>query len=299
MQGARGFEEFVAVIEEGSVTGAAERLQLPRPTVSRRLAKLEERLGVRLLHRTTRRVAPTPQGQVLYERARRLVADTREAADAVRRLDDVPRGLLRVSVPVGVHSTSFPAWVAEFLAAYPEVTLEVVGTSVHVDLIAEGFDVALRRGQIDDGSLISRVLVADDTIAVASGDYLRRAGAVSRVDQLQHHACIVGFRAGTMPQVHWPLLDGGQVAVRGVFKTNEMAMRARAAVEGVGIGLVSKSLVAPELADGTLEHVLPTRVGTRERVSLVYPDREFLDPKVRAFVDLVVRKTTARRRRRS
>lgn len=295
MQEARGFEEFVAIIEEGSVTGAAARLQLPRPTVSRRLAKLEERLGVRLLHRTTRRIAATPQGQVLYERARRLVEDTREAADAVRRLDDVPRGSLRVSVPVGVHSTTFPRWVAEFLAAYPEVTLEIVGTSVHVDLVADGFDLALRRGDIEDGSLISRVLVADDTIAVAAPEYLDRSRPLTRVDQLCHHACIVGFRAGTVPQLQWPLLDGGQVPVRAVFKTNEMAMRARAAVEGIGVALVSKSMVAPELEDGSLKHVLPTRVGTREKVSLVYPDREFLDPKVRAFVDLIVSKTARRR----
>ena len=147
MSNAEGFEEFVAIIDCGSVTGAAEGLGLPRPTLSRRLARLEERLGVRLIHRTTRRMTMTPQGELLYAKARRVVQAAREAEAEVRRLDGVPRGLLRVSVPTGMPAMLFGEWVGEFLQRYPEVELEMVASSAHVDLAAEGFDLALRGKQ--------------------------------------------------------------------------------------------------------------------------------------------------------
>ncbi|MEM6995425.1 MAG: LysR family transcriptional regulator, partial [Myxococcota bacterium] len=140
---AAGFEEFVSIVNRGSVTGAAEALGLPRPTVSKRLARLEARLGVRLLHRTTRRMKLTEQGELLYDRARRVVHAAHEAEAAVQRLDDVPRGLLRVAVPPRVPEGVFTQWLAAFLDAYPEVSLDVVGTDPHIDLVAEGFDVAL------------------------------------------------------------------------------------------------------------------------------------------------------------
>ena len=123
---AAGFEELVAIVEHGSLTRAAEALGMPRPTMSKRLARLEERLGVRLLHRTTRRMSLTGPGEVLYEKARRVVHAAREAEAAVQRLDDVPRGLLRVAVPAQVPEATFTEWLAEFLVAHPEVSLDVV-----------------------------------------------------------------------------------------------------------------------------------------------------------------------------
>ena len=165
---ADGFEEFVAIVDNGSVSAAAESLGLPRATVSRRLARLEERLGVRLLHRTTRRMTLTPGGALLHRKASRLVTAARELEAEVRRLDGVPRGLLRMSIPPGTADSFITGWIVEFLRLYPEVSVELVASSVHVDLVAEGFDLALRHGTIDDASLIARTISVSVTIAVAS-----------------------------------------------------------------------------------------------------------------------------------
>ena len=295
MQAAQGFEEFVSIVDHNSVTGAADALGLPRPTVSRRLARLEERLGVRLLHRTTRRMNLTPQGQLLYAKARRLVDAAREAEAEVRRLDGVPRGLLRLSTPTGMAFALVSEWIVGFLALYPEVRLELVATAAHVDLVGEGFDVTVRRGAIEDPSLIARQLAVDPSIAVASPQYLETMGVPESPEALQDHNCILGFHAGLVPEVRWPLLDGGWVPVTGTLQTNQVEFRVESAKRGLGIALVSQFVANAALGSGALVRVLPEQVGRRETVSLVYADRQFLDPKVRAFVDFFAARVAARR----
>lgn len=291
---AAGFEEFVTIVEQGSVTGAADALGLPRPTVSKRLARLEERLGVRLLHRTTRRMKLSPQGEVLYEKARRVVHAAREAEGAVQRLDDVPRGLLRVAIPTRVPEEVFTQWLAEFLLAYPEVSLDVVAVEEHVDLIAEGFDVALRHGIIEDTSLVSRILVTNAEIAVASPDYLAARGTPRTVDDLAAHDCIIGYGGGNVPNPRWPLKDGGWVAVGGTLMTNQPGLRLHAAKRGLGIAIVVDRMARAMLDAGELVHVLPEHIGRRDHARLVYRDRELVEPKVRAFIDFIVSRVESR-----
>lgn len=292
---AEGFEEFVSIVDHGSVTQAAESLGLPRPTLSKRLARLEERLGVRLLHRTTRRMKLTEQGELLYERARRVVHAAREAEAAVQRVDDVPRGLLRVLVPPRVPETVFTQWLAEFLEAFPEVSLDVVGSDMRLDLVADGFDVALRSGEIRDTSLVSRTLVVNREIAVASPQYLERRGTPTTADALADHDCVVGYSGDNVPNPRWPLLDGGWVNVGGKLMTNHDGLRMEAAKRGVGIAMVIDRSAAELLGRKELVQVLPGIVGRRDDARLVYPDREFLDPKVRAFVDFIVSRVEANR----
>ena len=284
---ADGFEEFVTIVDAGSLTRAARELRLPRPTVSKRLARLEERLGVRLLHRTTRRLNLTRQGTVLYPKAKRIVQATREAEAAVRRLDDVPRGLLRVSIPTAVPQAVFARWLVDFLTDSPQVSLEVVGSDGHVDLVAEGFDLAMRRGDIEDRSLVTTTLVTNTMMAVASPAYLEAHGAPASVDALGQHNCIIGYTARGTPDLRWPLHDGGWVEVAGNLATNQMGLRLEAARHQLGIALVIDRVAAEHLASGDLVAVLPGVVGCSDRVRLVYPEREFLDPKVRAFADLL------------
>ncbi len=284
---AEGFEEFVAIVDHGTVTAAAASMGLPRPTLSRRLARLEERLAVKLLHRTTRRIAITEQGQALYAKARRVVEAAREAEAHVRRLDGVPRGLLRVSVPSGMPEALLGRWIIKFLAAYPEVRLEVVSTAAHLDLVGQGIDVALRAGPIEDPSLIARTLARDLRIGVASPDYLARRGTPSVPEDLERHNCLLGYRAGTVPERRWPLLDGGWIPVSGSLATNEMMLRLQGALQGLGIAVVVDRLALQHIADGELEVVLPDSLGRRERLSLVYAGREFLDPKIKAWVEFL------------
>jgi len=295
---ASGFEEFVSIVDHGSVTKAAENLGLPRPTVSKRLARLEERLGVRLLHRTTRRMKLTEPGEVLYERARRVVRAAHEAAAAVQRLDNVPRGLLRVSIPPRVPESIFTEWLAEFLQAYPEVSLDVVSTDVHVDLVADGFDVALRYGVINDTSLMSRTLVVNQEIAVASPRYLEARGTPTNTAALAEHNCIVGYDGHNVPNPRWPLLDGGWAHVGGTLMTNHLGLRLQAAKRDLGIAMVIDRSASEAIASGDLIWVLPEFVGRRDIARLVYREREFLDPKVRAFVDFIAARVDAIHRAR-
>ena len=287
MRAGEGFEELVAIVEAGSLTAAARELGLPRPTLSRRLARLEEELGVRLLHRNARRLTLTSQGQALYARARPIVGAAREAEEAVRRLDGVPRGLLRVSLPMGMPPIT-AQWMCDYLERYPEVRLETVASAEHVDLVAEGFDVALRVGPVEEPAWVARTLMTTRLIAVASPAYLSRRGTPTTARELEGHDCLIGFRAGRVPDRVWPLLDGGSVSVSGVWASNDAAVRFHGALRDRGIALVPDRLASPSVEAGALVHVLPAIVGRDERISAVYPDRQFLDPKVRAFVDLLV-----------
>lgn len=295
MDTATGFEEFVSIVDEGSVSGAATALGLPRPTLSKRLARLEERLGVRLLHRTTRRMTLTPQGRVLYAKARRLVEAAREVEAEVRRLDDVPRGLLRINLPDSTPHPTIATWIDAFLGQHPEVSLEVVASTGHLDLVRDGFDVALRRGPVDDASLIAKRLAVDETLAVATPTYLERAGTPQTEASLQDHACIVGHVGGINPELTWPRLGDTPLPVTGRLRANQMELRLEAVRRHLGIAMISRALLGDALESGALVHVLPDVLGERLRVNLLYADREFLEPKVRAFVDFFVEQVTARR----
>lgn len=279
-----GFEEFVRTVDEGSVSAAARSLGVPRATLSRRLGRLEERLGVRLLHRSTRRLKLTRAGEELYPRARRIVEEAIAAQDAVRRLDEVPRGLLRVSVPINIDLSMAP-FIDSFLAAYPDVELEVWATTRHLDLIAEGIDVALRGGLVADGSLIGRRVLATELAGVASPDYLDARGRPTDPEELADHECILGFLRGERPERFWPLHDGSRIPVSGRLITNDVELRLAVALQGRGIALLPLSFCLGALAAGRLERVLEGALGSAAYLTLVYPEREFLDPKVRAFVD--------------
>jgi len=284
---ATGFQEFVAVVEAGSVSAAARELGVPRASLSRRLSGLEERLGVRLLHRTTRRLAMTDAGQELFRRASRIVTQTRDALDAVQRLDGVPRGLLKVSIPPD-RGEQFSELIAGYVTAFPEVEVEILATTRHVDLVAEGVDVAIRAGRVRDASLIGRKLQSTDIIAAAAPEYIERHGAPESVADLENHDCIVGFVRGEKTQRTWPLKDGGSIPVHGRVSTNGLPLAIHLALRGVGIALVPMMVVHREIQDGRLIPVLRELIGTQGTVTVVYPEREYLDPKVRAFVDHVV-----------
>ncbi|MCB9680562.1 MAG: LysR family transcriptional regulator [Alphaproteobacteria bacterium] len=287
MHDAEGFDAFVAVVERGSLAAAARELGVPRPTLSRQLARLEERLGVSLLHRTTRRVVTTRAGEALYPRARRVLDEAAAAVDDVRRQDDVPRGLLRVTAPTafdGVVDDLFSG----FLARWPEVSLELLVTPRHVDLVAEGFDVAIRAGALVHPELVARRLMATDLIAVASPAFLARHGTPTDVDTLARMPCVLAVAENGPPTTAWPLRDGGSVTVDGPFRSNDLFARRGATLAGLGVGLVPHHVVRGALADGRLVQVLADVVGAPSHAWVVWPERAYLEPKVRAFVDHVV-----------
>lgn len=282
-------QAFVEVVEAGSVAAAARELNLPRATISRRLARLEERLGVRLLQRTTRSQSLTDAGHELFRHAKVVLDAAHEAEDALRRSDGVPRGRLRVSGPPA--STWFGTIVVGFLERYPEVQLEIDCSTRYVDLVAEGFDVVIRAGTgpIPDG-LIARRLAQMPTRAWASPAYLARRGVPTSPAELTQHELLLGFVEGVRPATHWPLADGGRLRVAGRLASNDLSALAEACKAGLGIALLPDALVE---GVGGLVQVLPDDLGSDGALSAVYAERTFMPPAVRAFVDHLVASTDA------
>ncbi len=273
--------EFMEVVRLGSIAGAARSLGLERATLSRRLSGLEAELGVRLLYRRTNRLVLTDAGKVLSQRAPRIIADTEEVWSNVRRLDNRPRGLLRVSI-VGPY---FAQLFSRYLRDFPDVALEVRSTSHHVDLLADGVDVAVRFGNIEDEGLVAKKVCSDRLVAVASPDFLKTHGHPKSIGELQNLECFSGFGEGWTPSKKWPLLNGKQFDVQGRFTANEPDLMHFAAKEGLGCALLPSSMVSKDLKTNTLAALLPEIVGAEIPLHLVFADREYIEPKVRAFVD--------------
>lgn len=278
---------FATAVETASLSAAARRLGVPRATVGRRLARLEEKLGARLLRRTTRALGLTDAGEVFYRHARIALDAVAQAESSVRRGDDRVRGTLRVSIPP-MFDPAFQVMVSEFARAYPEVRLIMNASTRHVDLRREGYDLALRAGNISEPGLVARTLVRDAMIAAASPAYLQAHGTPRSARALRQHRCLTGFARGEVPRTHWPRRSGGKVPIESQFVTNDMLLLEEMAVRGLGIALLPMLMLTPLLERGDLLHVLPDLIREDVRVALVYPEKEFLPPQVRAFIDAVV-----------
>jgi DNA-binding transcriptional LysR family regulator len=278
---------FVSSVEAKSLSAAAEKLRVPRVTLSRRLARLEERLGARLLRRTTRSLTLTDAGNALYRHARIVLDALSHAEASVQSGDDSVRGDLRVTVPP-INSASFYQLVLRFVAKYPAVRMQIHFSSQIVDLSRGAYDVALRAGTSFQPGLVARPIARDRAIAVASPRYLAEHGTPRAARDLREHRCLMGFARGEVPESQWPLANGGSVTVDGALFSNEPKMLFGAALGHQGIALLPELLVHAFVARGRLVHVLPGVIEARSMVAVVYPEREFVPPQVRAFVDALV-----------
>jgi len=281
---------FVRASEVKSLTRAAAELGIPRATLSRRLARLEERLGTRLLRRTTRSVAFTGAGEVFYQRARQVLEALADAEASVRRRDNVMRGEVRISVPPLLMHESFSSMITAFARKHPGVRVHVDFSSRIVDLHSERYDAALRGSCNIDRGLIARVVGKHKVIAVASPAYLTDMGTPNSVKDLRNHRCITGFSTsptGDPRQSTWPA-GKGVAHVEGAFSSNDIVLRREAAARGMGITLVPDILVEEHLETGTLVQVLAGIVEAESRLAVVYVERSFLAPHVRAFIEALV-----------
>lgn len=278
---------FTKAIEAKSLSRAAAELGVPRATLSRRLARLEETLGVRLLRRTTRSLALTDAGDAFYRHARIALDAVTQAEASVRTLGSSVRGSLRVSVPP-LDDPSFFAMIGGFARRYPDVLLHVHFATQHVDLMQGGYDVAIRASSALEPGLVARTLARGELLAVASPAYLAEHGTPRSRRDLPHHRCLLGFARGELPQTHWPLASGGKLRVAGAFFSNDISMLTDAALQGLGIALLPRMVLERHLETGALVHVLPGVLHGETRVSLVYPERELMPPQVRAFVETVL-----------
>lgn len=278
---------FTKVVDAGSFTAAAQALGVPKSTVSRKVADLEARLGCRLLQRTTRKLSLTDAGRTFHLHAGRAMADLEAAERAVTALDETPRGRLRVSAPPNLQFLG-PACAA-FLDAHPDVQLDVASTDRVVDLIDEGYDLALRAGTLQDSSLVARRITAWASILVASPAYLDRAGTPQTPDDLAEHAGLE-FGTSTMP-ARWTLQRGKKVAhVRPTPRlvTNEFDAIEDAVAAGLGVAMVPVFRCTADVEARRLVRILPDWSSPAVPLHAVYPTRQHLPARVKAFVDFMV-----------
>ena len=272
--------EFKTIVEAGSISQAADLLNLTRPTLSRRLAELEETLGLRLLQRTTRDLYLTTAGRELYIRAERIAADVDATWNALKQHDDEPRGPLRISVPDSELAAA-PVFT-EFAAAYPKVELDVVVTNHRTDLRAAGIDVALIFGAISDPSLVSKSVFSNRNLAMASRSYLADRGMPESPQDIKNHDCIVLRNSEGLPEVQWPLASGGTLKVRPRMLTAGFRLMVQAVEAGLGIGML------PEIAlnrNPDLVPLFPDHIVREDHLRLAYVEKEFQLPHVRAFIE--------------
>jgi DNA-binding transcriptional LysR family regulator len=282
---------FAAVVAASSVSRAAVELRVPRATVSRKLAALEERLGVRLLRRTTRSMTLTEQGQVLYRHAELVLDAARLAEASVRPRLNRPSGLVRVSMPP-MTGGSLPDVLADFAREYPDVCLQAHVSNRAVDLRREGYDVAIRAtGSLEPG-LVSRVLSRVSLVGVASPAYLAAHGTPGSPRELRQHRCLMGFDQQERPQTQWYIL-GKKTTIAGAAFSNDPHLMLRFALRGLGVAFLPATLVAAALTRGELTAVLPKQLRLQGSVSLVYVERKLMPPQVRAFVDWLVERAPA------
>lgn len=281
-------QAFVAVVESGHFVNAAESLGLSKAAVSRAVGALESRLGVRLLHRTTRRLSLTGEGEIFYSRCRQLLMEVEAAEGEVSERGVDASGRVRVNAPVsfGIHHLA-PLW-AEFRAEHPRVELDVTLSDRVVDLVEEGYDLAIRIGRLSSSSLVSRKLTSTRMVLCAAPDYLAEQGEPEHPEELAGRA-VIAYSYLTSGD-DWTLTgpEGAvKVRTRPVMHSNNGETCIAAALAGQGIVLQPDFLVRPHLAEGHLRELLPGWSAATLGIHAVYPSRRHLLPKVRALIDFL------------
>ena len=281
---------FVGVVEAGSFTAAAERLGHSVSFVSKEIARLEARIGARLLNRTTRTQSLTDAGRDYYERCRQIVADAEEAEDRVSLGRERTRGLLRVSAPVSLGLGRLASVLPDFLETHPEMRAEIDLNDRMVDMMADGFDVVIRVGQLKASSLICRRIASSRGVIVAAPDYRDRRGRPAHTSELSGQACI-SYSLMRSPE-RWDFVepDGRRVSVdiRTRVLCNSAELETALAVAGLGVTRLPAFACARELAEGRLQSVLDDYGRSEIGVYAIYPERRHLPAKTRVFIDFLI-----------
>lgn len=279
-------QAFVHVVEAGSFVRAAQKLASSTSSTSRLIADLEAHLGARLLNRTTRRLSLTETGQTYYERCVQLLADIGEAEAAAGSAADTPAGRLRLTCPYNLLAQPIGPALAEFNRRHPQVSFDVTVADRVIDLVDEGFDLAVRIGAPGSEQLVARRLGATELVICASPDYLRRHGAPNAPAELARHSALTYAYVAAPHQ--WRLVDAHgsvhDVRVAGPLHANSGELLVAGALAGMGIVFEPDFVVGPHLIRGGLTRVLPEYAGPKLDVWAVYPSRRHLSAKVRAFV---------------
>jgi DNA-binding transcriptional LysR family regulator len=275
---------FARVARTGNMSMAGREIGLSPAVVSKRISLLEDRLGARLFQRTTRQLTLTETGEGYFRRVVDILSLVEEAEDYVSRRNTKPRGTLKISAPTSFNAKHIAPHLPAFLTAYPDIDIDLHLTDTFVDIIRDGFDLAIRIGALEDSSLVARKLAPERRVICAAPSYLQKHGTPKTIEDLESHNCLV---AGA--QETWRLeTSSGPISVRvtGNVKSNSADFVRTALMQGLGLALRASWDISAELATGTLVAVLPDNPGsTGDAIYAVYPCREFMPAKVNAFIE--------------
>lgn len=281
-------QAFVQVVDSGSFSRAARRLDVTPAVVTGRIQSLEKRLGVQLLNRTTRKVNLTEIGRGFYERCRRILAEIDEAEGLASAQQSTPRGVLRLNTSVSLARLVTPL-IADYVALYPEVSFELVMSDRMVDMVEEGFDLALRSGPLPNSTLRMRRLGIGGLALCASPTYLARHGRPERPEDLVTHNCLVHINSHLQGRWHFDGADGAHdVDVAGSLRSNSIEALRAAALVGLGICLLPTVNISDDLQSGHLVRLLPDYRTSEVAVQAVYPPGPHVSVKLRTFLDFLV-----------
>jgi DNA-binding transcriptional LysR family regulator len=275
---------FARVARTGNMSMAGREMGLSPAVVSKRISLLEDRLGARLFQRTTRQLTLTETGEGYFKRVVDILSLVEEAEDYVSRRNTKPRGVLKISAPTSFSRLHITPHLQTFLSRYPDIEIDMHLTDNFSDIIREGFDLAVRIGELEDSSLVARKLAKETRVMCASPAYLATAGSPKTIEDLDAHNCLLSGA-----QDEWRL-DGPDgpidIRVKGNIRSNSAEFIRSAVVQGVGIALRATWDVGPELERGELSVVLPDYHGSSKNgIFAVYPCREFMPSKVNAFIE--------------
>lgn len=275
---------FVRAVETGSFSAVAREMQIGQPNVSRHVAALEKSLGTRLLHRSTRQMVATPEGQRYYTQARHAL-DIIAQADAEAHGAENPHGLLRVACPESVGVEVIVPALPAFLERYPNVDVELRLGDEYIDLVAEGIDIAIRGGNLNDSALRARRVGKSDRICVASSAYLKQRGVPLQPHDLTRHECII-YTLLASGSGSWPFRDG-DVQVKGRVRLNSLDGIRRAVLQDLGIGYLPAWMVARELHTGQLEALLTEHAAPGTPVNVLYSAERLLPQRAAVFIEFI------------
>lgn len=280
---------FIRVVETGSFTSAADTLNVQKSTISRRIAQLEDSLGVRLIQRTTRKLRLTPEGRELFDRSRELIDQLELVRDEVAADSSELRGRLRMTMPTELGVLMMNDVIASFISEYPRLEVDVELSTRTVDLVEEGMDLALRIGPLPDSSLIARKVATLHRGLYASPEYLERYGTPKSPEDLSQHQCITLVKPfDTWRFSEWN--EGEPVTYGGQLRTNSISFAREMARQGVGITRMPLVFCHELISSGKLVEVLPDYPMPPTEINALYASRRNLTPRVRAFLDHMMSK---------
>ncbi|MYM63372.1 LysR family transcriptional regulator [Pseudomaricurvus sp. HS19] len=280
----RAMELFVRVVDAGSFTSVAEEMNVTTSMISKELRRLEEELGSRLLHRSTRSQQLTPIGEGYLQRARALLLQMKDADAWVQDMQSSPRGKLRINAPMALGITDLSRMFAEYMQAYPDIELDIQLSDESLDLVEHGFDLGFRAvSRLLDSNYVGRPLKSFRYLVCAAPEYLLSRPRIRTVADLQNHNCFVYsyFRGGS----EWPLNEG--VHISGSLRVNNTLFMRQVLEDGLGIGFLPDFVAREAIAKGALREILPRAERPLLTLYAMYPNRQFVPPTLRSCIDFM------------